>query len=212
MIEIDSKYIVNMSNKLIKANRSTLPIAVRSTLNDMAFDVKKNQLMPALKNSGMTIRNEYFFKKYSGVEKAVGFEIIGMYSQVGMIPSGSASKSVNRLEKQDIGGTLADRNFIPDENIRIGKSRIGKVKGSGFLNKQKLIGTKINFGDKTGYAAVRANSGTCSLDIKKLDIGGGDIYLSRPRPDRPRVPRPPPRRSPQAAPPRRCRAPGPGGR
>lgn len=148
MIQIDVKDIQNLSKKLSNASRSTFPIAVRSTLNDMAFDVKKNQLITTLKNkSGMTIRNENFFKKYSGFQKATGFKISSMYSQVGMIPSGNASKAVNRLAAQDEGGLLINHDFVPDENARQGTSRSGKVKKNEYLGKIKLI-AKVGWGKK----------------------------------------------------------------
>lgn len=148
MIQIDAKDIIDLSKKLSNASRSTFPVAVRSTLNDMAFDVKKNQLIQTLKNkSGMIIRNESFFKKYSGFQKATGFEISSMYSQVGMIPSGNATRAVNRLETQDEGGNLINHDFVPDKNARQGNSRSGKVQKNKYLDKIKLI-AKVNWGDK----------------------------------------------------------------
>lgn len=172
MIEIDVKDIKNMSAKLAKASRATFPVAVRSTLNDMAFDVKKNQLIPVLKNkSGMTIRNESFFRKYSGFQKAEGFKIESMYSQVGMMPSGNASKAVNRLDEQDIGGTLGDRNFVPDENVRQGKTRSGKVRKSGFIQRQKLI-AKVSWGDK--QKLIREVTGS---KIKSGGKGKGNVII-----------------------------------
>ena len=147
MVQVDVRDILKVSKRLRNAHRSTFPVAVRSTLNDMAYDVNTNHLLPVLKaKSGMTIRNESFFKKYSGFQKATGFDIGSMYSQVGMIPSGNASKAVNRLDEQDVGGTLGDRNYVPNENVRHGKTRSGRVRKSGFLQRQKLVG-RVAFGD-----------------------------------------------------------------
>jgi hypothetical protein len=157
MIQVDVKDIVNLSKKLSTASRSTFPVAVRSTLNDMAFDVKKNQLIQVLKNkSGMIIRNESFFKKYSGFQKATGFEISSMYSQVGMIPSGNASKAVNRMATQDEGGSLLHTQ-VPLYASRRSKSNKKRVQNKAFWEKIK-IAKKVKYGDKQGL--IRAVTGT----------------------------------------------------
>ena len=49
MVQVDVRDILKVSKWLRNAHRSTFPVAVRSTLNDMAYDVKTNHLLPVLK-------------------------------------------------------------------------------------------------------------------------------------------------------------------
>jgi curved DNA-binding protein CbpA len=148
MITIDFTEFREVQGSLNKLHRAVLPNAVRFTLNDLAFDVKKNTLIPAVDKT-MILRNQPFFKKYSGVDKASGYEINKMYSEVGFIPSGNATESVERLKQQDEGGTLQDRNMVPLDKSRIGSTLKGKVRGANYMNKIKLAG-HVTKGDKQG--------------------------------------------------------------
>lgn len=163
MIKVDTKSFVRLASDLKEVHRAALPNAVRFTLNDMAFDVKKIQLLPALTKSELIVRNPSFFKKYSGIDKATGWDINKMFSEVGMIPSGDASKAVERLKQQDIGGTLKDRNFVPDPKARTGNKKGGKVRQQNYLSKLKLMG-HIQMGDKQGL--IRA------VTASKIESGG----------------------------------------
>lgn len=148
MVIVDFTEFNKMQAELSKLHRAVLPNSVRSTLNDLAFDVKKRTLIPAVDKT-MILRNQSFFKKYSGVERAVGFEVNKMFSEVGFIPAGSASKAVDRLEQQDEGGVLDKRNMVPLNKSRVGSTIKGKVRGSNYLNKIKIAGHVIK-GDKQG--------------------------------------------------------------
>ena len=165
MVQVDVRDILKVSKRLRNAHRSTFPVAVRSTLNDMAYDVKTNHLLPVLKaKSGMTIRSESFFKRYSGFKKASGFEIASMFSQVGMIPAGDASKAVDRLDEQDVGGTLKHAQ-VPLYASRRGKSHKKRVQNKLFWQKIKIAAT-VPYGDKQGL--IRAVTKT------RINHAGGD--------------------------------------
>ena len=162
MVTVDFTEFNKIQMQLKELHRAVLPNAVRSTLNDLAFDVKKNTLMPSL-NKSMIIRNNQFFKKYSGVDKATGYDIGKMFSEVGFIPSGNATKAVGRLEEQDKGGNLDKRNMVPLDKSRIGSTVKGKVRGVNYQNKIKLAGHVIK-GDLQGL--IRGVTRT------KIDKGG----------------------------------------
>lgn len=158
MVAVDTREIFSMVAKLSEIHRAALPNAIRSTLNDLAFDVKKNQLLPSLKSTSMDIRNPAMFKKYSGVEKATGWDINAMKSESGMIPSGDASRTIERLKQQDIGGDLKGRNLKPGVSARSGNTNKGKVKKSAYMQ-NIIIVANIPFGDKKGLIRAVTGSG-----------------------------------------------------
>lgn len=164
MITIEAKQILSTFNKLGATGKSVFPNAVRFTLNDLAYDVKKNTLIPTLKNkSGMTIRSESFFRRYSGFVKATGYSISSMFSQVGMIPSGDASQAVNRLATQEEGGSLKHSN-VPLYASRRGSSHKKRVQNKLFWQNIKIAKT-VRYGDTQGL--IRAVTKT------KIERGGG---------------------------------------
>jgi hypothetical protein len=153
---IETKGIAKLAIQLHEVHRAALPNAVRFTLNDLAFDVKKIQLMPALVSSYLIIRKPSFFKKYSGVDKAVGWEIDKMISEVGMIPKGDASHAVERLKQQDEGGSLIHTQ-VPLYATRRDSSHKKLVQNQLYWSKIK-IKAKIQYGDKQGL--IRAVTAT----------------------------------------------------
>lgn len=171
LIKIDTREIFDLSTKLMDLHRAALPNAVRFTLSDLAFDVKKNTLYPALNESGMIIRNPTFFKKYSGVQKAVGWDISKMYSEAGMIPEGNAAKAVSRLKEQDEGGKLGNRNYVPDDQARIGGNRSGKVRKNNMHQRLILCG-HVQWGDKQGLIRTVTRSG-----VEKQGRGLGFVVI-----------------------------------
>jgi hypothetical protein len=171
MITVDTKEIVKLTAQLTSVHRAAFPNAVRFTLSDLAFDVKKNTLLPALSQSEMIIRSPQFFKRYSGAQKATGWDISAMQSQVGMIPSGGATKAVGRLKEQEEGGTLTNRSFVPDIKVRIGANERGRVRRSGYMNRLSLVG-HISRGDK--LSLIRTVTGT---RISSGGSGKGNVII-----------------------------------
>lgn len=170
MIAVDTKQLYNLGVKLINVHRAAMPNAVRFTLNDIAFDVKKNTLLPALSKSDMIIRSESFFKKYSGVDKATGWDIDRMQAEVGMIPSGNASKAVSRLKEQEEGGTLP-HYFVPDIQARTGGTRRGKVRAP-YRHARMNLRARVRFGDK--QRLIREVAGT---RIASGGAGRGNVII-----------------------------------
>jgi hypothetical protein len=113
---INSSEVVKHTNTLEKMHRSALPLAVRNTLNSVAFDVKKNT-MPESAEKEFVNRAPNFFKANSRVEMAKGWNVDSMQSVVGFIPKDQA---VEDLEEQEYGGTIESRSFIPMDQSRAG--------------------------------------------------------------------------------------------
>ena len=161
MITIDTREIEKLAWQLTNIHRAALPNAVRDTLNDLAFDVKKRTLSESVVSAFDNLRNPALFKKYSGVLKAQGWEIQKMQSTVGMMPQEGATKVVNRLEEQEEGGTLKS-DYIPTNIARVGGLHKGKVlknrwKGNitrfahiPYGNRQELIRQVTGWGIKSG--------------------------------------------------------------
>jgi len=133
IVDIDSSEVREFTKKLRETHRSHMPTVVRNTLNQLAFDVKKNELLKSA-DKEFILRSPSFFKRYSGVKKADGWDISTMQSEIGIIPGENIAAGL--LEKQEHGGTVAHRAYIYMDTSRTGKNKKGKVQ------KQNYIGTR----------------------------------------------------------------------
>lgn len=129
---------IALTAKLERLNRSAFPNAVRSTLNDAAFQMKKEEILNSAKRN-MEVKNEAFFKKYTGVEKAKGFEVNSMGSVVGFSGTNEkkAKKALEGMKQNEYGGT-DDTGMMYTKNARIGKSADSLVRTKDRWNKSKM--------------------------------------------------------------------------
>jgi hypothetical protein len=166
MFSVDMRSVNRLIFDLKQVHKAALPNSVRFTLNDMAFDVKKLTLVQGLHETSMKIKSDSFFKRYSGVEKATGWDVNKMQSQVGMMPSlgvGKADKTINRLEQQDEGGSLR-HDAIGLDNARIGKISTGRIKQVSRRKNLKFWGKPIEYGDNQGLIRT--------VTASKIESGG----------------------------------------
>lgn len=146
-ININTDAMVVMTAKLESVGKNALPNAVRGTLNGLAFDVKKRTLPKSAKDT-FTHRKPNFFKTFSRVNMAKGNDMDSMRSEVGFQGRGGTSaKAVEDLEKQEHGGRIAGRSFIPLETARAGKSRNRMVAAKNRLGR---IGRVVDSSKATG--------------------------------------------------------------
>jgi hypothetical protein len=164
MISVDTSSVHSLSETLTKIHRAAFPNAVRTALNDAAFDVKKNTLLISAKENFDNVRQPNLFKKYSAVLKAEGWVVEKMQSTVGMSPSGAASKTIDRFEEQEEGGSL-EHKAIPLNLARVGGLHKGKVLKNRFTGNVTKIAT-VAYGDKkalirtvTGFGRQRGGKG-----------------------------------------------------
>lgn len=182
-LNIDNSDIVKFTNKLEKMHRSGLPFAVRNTLNKTGLDAKKNSL-PRVVNKEFTQRNKTFFKVISGVKFASGYDVKNMTTTFGILNFRNV-KAAKSLDKQEFGGSIGGRSFIPTIQARVGNKKSGKVKKKYALSNFKnmpIIGwkNKKNFRRKTkklkvGKAFVYGNS---VLFIKSFKQRKGQRYFN----------------------------------
>lgn len=131
-LQYDGKEVLNMAYKLKQLHKAALPNAVRFTLNDAAFDVKKKTLQEEAQSSFIN-RKPSFFKRFSGVDKATGYSINNMVSSVGMIqePGVQATEDV---AVQETGGSL------PRSQIMLPGSRVSGSEKKPVASRYKAIG------------------------------------------------------------------------
>jgi hypothetical protein len=164
-LNIDTNNVVAFTNKLERIHRSALPVAIRSALNKVAFDVKQNT-MPKSADAAFKNRVPNFFKANSRVEMATGFDIGKMKSVVGFTSqslTGSSNYAVNDLEQQEHGGSIKHRSFIPTNTARGGNEARPVRPGN------RLSSIKNIIHSNTGSGNQRQNF---IAAVKKAGVGG----------------------------------------
>ena len=137
-LQYDGDEVYKMAIRLQDMHRAALPNAVRFTLNDAAFDVKKRTLQEEAQSSFIN-RRPNFFKRFSGVEKATGYSIKQMESSVGMIRDPGV-QATEDIAVQETGGKL------PRAQIMLPGSRVSKSEKKPVASRYKAIG---GFRDRT---------------------------------------------------------------
>lgn len=189
-LNMDNSQVKAYTNKLQQMHRSNFPIAVRQTLNDLAFDVKQKELL-RYADKEFILRNPNFFKRFSGVKKAVGFDLKSMNSEVGIIKStAQGGEAAANLTKQEYGGSISDRSMIYMNQSRISGSKTKRVKKANYLGSKGLVGGKPlkGYGMRTrksnfvaaAYVAIRENknvlwetkSGFTLYSVSSLSFSG----------------------------------------
>lgn len=183
ILSINNTALVAYTKKLRTLHRSALPVAVRQTLNSVAFDMKSRTL-PASASKTFVQRKPNFFKANSKVGMAKGFKIDGMKSVVGFVPK---SQAVKELHEQEYGGTIKDRSFIPNKQARSGgwntmvkpRFRMARIGGSNIVkaseskgrsDKQKFVRSAIMAKKLHGNnALVLGNKHQGKQTLSKID-------------------------------------------
>lgn len=155
-LRYDGDEVLDFSYKLKDIHKAALPNAVRFTLNDAAFDVKKNTL-PAKARENFINRKPSFFKRFSGVEKATGFKIKNMEASVGMVRDPGV-QATEDIAVQETGGQIErSQIMLPDARV----SRSGKKPVS---SRYKAIG---GFRDRTAVRKENFVKGAFAAEGKK---------------------------------------------
>ena len=148
IFDVNNNGVIQYTAKLEKLSKSAFPNAVRNTLNKAAFETKKQ--IPKTAEKVFTTRHKPFFKNFSIVEKASGFNVEKMASVVGINASKNRELAEN-LEAQEFGGMVNGKKLIPHDEARNSKSQNKRVAAQNRLN-------KVNIHDAT--RAFKAHKGT----------------------------------------------------
>jgi hypothetical protein len=165
-LNINTDAVVRFTNTLEKLHRSALPVAIRTSLNSAAFDVKKRTLLKETGKS-FTIRQKNFFKANSRVEQAQGFDMNNMKATIGMVEGGlkgGNNYAVKDLEQQERGGSIKGKAFIPLKTARVGGSNAKAVRPQNRLSAiNKVVNARnakgVNDRQKFNFAANQAGVG-----------------------------------------------------
>jgi hypothetical protein len=137
-LDVNTDASIKLTAKLEKLHRSAFPSAVRNTLNQVAFEAKKN--VPKQAKENFTIRQNNLFNKMSIVNKANGFNVNRMKSVIGLDGSKLPKLAVG-LEKQETGGSLKGSKLIAHSLARVSGNSAKKIKKKNYLGTVKNIGT-----------------------------------------------------------------------
>jgi len=146
--DVNTDEAVKLANKLEKVHKSALPVAVRATLNDAAFEAKQKHVEKTFA-SKFTTRKKSFIRSHTSVNKVSNtFNINQMQSEMGVIKG--KSNAGDELNKQEFGGTVKNRDFIPMNPSRVSKSQSKLVSKRFYLKniKSKNKGRKPIFKDQ----------------------------------------------------------------
>ncbi|MNQ48811.1 hypothetical protein D3C85_626970 [compost metagenome] len=129
-LDVNTSAMIGLTNRLNNLHRSAFPSAVRNSLNEVAFDAKKN--VPQIANENFTIRQKNLFNRFTIVDKAKGFNVNNMVSRIGL--DGSKQKKLtDGLATQETGGTIVGRKLIAHDMARTSSSPNKKVKTKNYL-------------------------------------------------------------------------------
>lgn len=161
-MNVNTDAAIILTAKLERLNKSAFPSAVRSSLNDAAFHQKKSELLDSAKKN-MTVRNPAFFRKFTGVKRATGFDVGSMYSEVGFKNTDpnpvKGKKAIEGMEHNEVGGT-DDTGAMYMGATRVGNSKDKLVRRKSRFNKQNIIKSKgrekASF-FKNAFASIKEN-------------------------------------------------------
>ena len=155
---INDSGIVAYTNKLEKMHRSDLPLAVRGALNEAAFQTK-TKFIPQEFDENFEERKKNFLRSHSAFNRSANtFDIHKMSSEAGVIQG--KSNAGDNLEKQEFGGTINNRDYIPMDPARSGKSNKKLVSKRFYLkNIKPQKGKKRTESQEFIKAAIMAGKG-----------------------------------------------------
>lgn len=109
LLNVNTYKVNKLTKQLGTLHRSAFPSAVRNTLNDAAFDMKKTEIINSA-NSTFKVKAPTFFKRYTGVNKAQGFKVDNMIASVGFLNASDPNvrKAIEGMSKQEFGGIVDD--------------------------------------------------------------------------------------------------------
>lgn len=166
-LDVNTDAAIVLTAKLEKLHKSAFPSAVRSTLNDAAFETKK--LVPKTASTNFTIRQKNLFSRFSKVEKAKGFDVKTMSSAVG-IEKGTQSKLTDGLAKQETGGNIQGRKLTPHNKGRVSGSYGKKMKTKNQFKNIGKVGTRTKRIKGAKYIIIEKGNGGTLFEVNKKKL------------------------------------------
>ncbi len=162
-LDINADANVAIALKLEMMSRSAFPVAIRQTLNAAAFDMKTKTLQESA-NRNFIKRSPNFFKTFSKVNKATGFNVKTMNSIVGLTAHGvqSAETAVKNMNQQEAGGKITKGiDYLKAARNGSNRRRVQKAnyfKVNSFLTGPSIRRTKSSQYVAEAYMAMKTGS------------------------------------------------------
>jgi hypothetical protein len=177
--DVNMQASVDLVRKLGEVNRSAFPVAIRQTLNQAAFDVKQNSLELSATNNFIR-RSPNFFKRFSGVNRAAGFDVNRMKAEVGMTDMSqvTAQAAISHMNQQEFGGGVTGgADYLKASRAGNNNRRVSKAN---YLSKSNVLHgpfkrkgtTKSNF-IASAYAALATGK------LMKFKSASGITFYSK---------------------------------
>lgn len=176
ILNINNSEVVKFTDKLERMHRKHLPKVVRDTLNDVALKGVKQDTLLKTASKTFTNRQKNFFRANSTVNFAKGWDIKKMKSEVGMSSHKLSSNNyaVRDLEKQETGGKIKGRSFIPLNKARVSSSWNRNVK-----KKYRISSVSKNLVDSNKNTKGRSAKQKFTLSAIHAGVGGFVIGTKR---------------------------------
>lgn len=173
LFNVNTSASIELTHKLEKLSKSAFPLAVRGTLNDAAFDVKKDTLQKSAKKNFIQ-RAPTFWRRFSSVNKAQGLKVNGMHADVGMTSQGEqkAETPVRQLVQQEQGGAI-ERGLDYLKGAR-GGSNARKVVRSNYFNQSKNVSGKFARPGASTKSRFVASAYVSLREKKRMSFKGRD--------------------------------------
>jgi len=166
--DINTDEVIKLTAKLGSLPKQFLPSAVRATLNDAAFETKKN--IPITASRKFVTRRKTFFRAFSSVQRARGFDINSMQSVAGINPD-KGSRIAEGLEKQETGGTITGRKLIPHDKARVSGGYARTVRKKHHLANISNISTPKKKRKGSKYLLIKKGGKGTVFEIQKRARG-----------------------------------------
>lgn len=181
ILDVNNSDVIKHVNKLERIRSKSMPYAIRNTLNNVAFDTRKEQLKRTKKQ--FVNRNRTFFRSRINAKRAKGLDVNKMESASGVYAKNNSKEEqpVWNLKEQDQGGKLfvgavptkaarggSNRNKIKPEN-RLSRAKVKgsmKWKGKGHWMRKHFVAAKTGKLIKTKTIIYRVHELSSTLDRK----------------------------------------------
>lgn len=188
IISVNTQACAALVTKLEMVHRSAFPLAVRGTLNALAFDVKTRTLDISAREHFIR-RSPTFFKRFSGVDRAQGWNIDTMKATVGMTADTGgkdavrARTAIGNMPVQEEGGQITEGLEYMNASRT---ASLGPVKTSRrWSNMQKLANNNFTWKGKRALTGGTTKSrminslfmSAYTQKVMKITKGNRNFYI-----------------------------------
>ena len=139
-LNVNNNDVIALTNKLEKLHKSAFPVAIRSTLNDVAI-ISKSEIVEKEFDQQFVVRKKNFIKSHTWVNKSPNtFNVNQMVSEMGVLKG--KSQAGDELITQEFGGTVKKRDYIPTPKARVSKSPTKLIQRPNYRTKLKQRNTR----------------------------------------------------------------------